>query len=111
MKNLRIQKEVARKQSLYESNERIKVENASLFNKIMTEQKRDTAKGEYQSIDMSYIRRKDLEKINQENKGIGMRLAKAYDMKKVKKYIPEIAKHKGNRSIYLKYRKLPLLIE
>lgn len=75
------------------------------------EQKRNFMKSDHQTVDMSLLRRKELAKINQENKEMGLRLAKAYDAKKKKKCAPEIAKHKGNVSIYLKYRKLPLLIE
>ena len=67
--------------------------------------------GEYQSLDMSYVRRKEMEKIGEENRGIGMRLAKVYDMKRKKGYVPEIAKHKGNGSVYLRFRKLPMLLE
>ena len=51
---------------------------------------------------MSGTRKRDLKKIDEENKAIGMRLADVYHKKKKKSYKPEIAKHKSNISVYLK---------
>ena len=59
---------------------------------------------------MSGARKRAIEKINEENKGIGMRLAEVYQKKKKIGYVPDVAKHKKNISVYLKDRKLPLLI-